>query len=581
VADVSRTATNGKKPSDLFKDWTLQNIQDRLKKEFAKNPGAEENQLFMDGDHWQRSEGWVGPMVAINDPLYRSTLMKIEKAFTSRNVIREIVTRHTLAVVGVEPSWAFVPRRALEADEKPSAEEQALIDEIEALFVQWWDKRKLAQLIIEAVELVMHQERAVIRAHTPPGLRDTKERDGVKVVELPTGPIDETLDFIWLERPPLANAAIVRDPQTMQEIGLLYYKEINSDGQEGEQIVEMTFLDGNDTIVRTMRGEKSVDVRLQIGKRLTMHQITQKPFISTQVRQAQRALNFALTCIPLGLTGANWLERVILNGEPPGTFEYDAGGNQKPGTFKPGPYYTGAGTTNFIRGIEMENAQTGERTLTNPSIAWRDGSQSVEPAAKGKREHYVDILDEVDQAHVLLAGEALPSGRSREQARADFKARVNQTRAVAEPMIQWIIETVVAMAEQFSGTVGRYTNVLRVAASCRLDLGPISIPERTADQTSVEKAMMARETAMERSGIVDVDAENARIASDPDAQLDTKRRQLEVIGSAVGAGAALEGAAKFVGLETKEITQLTTFPEFEDTPPNPNEIPNPPVQLVQ
>jgi hypothetical protein len=79
---------------------------------------AKVSQAFMSGDHWQNALGWVGPIPELSDPDYGVTSDLIKTAFTSRNVIHEIVWRHVRGVVGDEPTYGVVPRSPLPAGQK-------------------------------------------------------------------------------------------------------------------------------------------------------------------------------------------------------------------------------------------------------------------------------------------------------------------------------------------------------------------------------------------------------------------------------------------------------------------------------
>src|SRR3954469_1047795 len=89
------------------------------------------NRRFVEGDHWQDAEGWVGPGPLPSDDDYGGVMLLIEKAFVSRNVIDEVIDRLVSSILGKEPRWSWVPDRPMDDDEEPTDEEQTLISEIE------------------------------------------------------------------------------------------------------------------------------------------------------------------------------------------------------------------------------------------------------------------------------------------------------------------------------------------------------------------------------------------------------------------------------------------------------------------
>lgn len=559
--------------------WSLTTIQDRITHALKATPDLDTNQAFFDGDHWQNGNGWVGPRPSLLDKLLQVLLGLIYQIFTSVNVVKEVVDRQTLGVVGVEPSFALVPLRAMKSDEKPSTDEQKLIDEAEAFLTPWWNERKIHKLVQKVMSRSILLERAVVRFYVPVGLMERKEINGVEGFVLPSAPPDQSIMNLWLEAPDVKKSAVVRDPMTMQEVGLVIYNQMRDDGSDGEEIIQLVFLDGDKTVLRTLSGggDAGFETVLDLGKRLTMYQVEHPTFISEQVRQLQRSLNLATTCITRGLTNDNWLERVIMNAEPPGDWEYNQDGTAKPGTFKAKAYHTGPDTTNWLRGYELTDEETGKKTLTTPDIKWREPS-GIDATVDARHELYSAILQSTDQTHVLLADAATASGRRVEQAREDHRQRLNVTRAAAEPLVAWIVMTALAIAEALAGTPGKYTKQLRCAASCRISLGPLTAEERKADSDAVDKSLMSRETAMERSGVVDVDAENARISADPGAQLAVKTKQTAIVVQATAAGASLHGAAEFAGIEGDELDQITEEPDFEivqneDGPNDPANLP--------
>jgi hypothetical protein len=146
---------------------------------------------------------------------------------------------------------------------------------------------------------------------------------------------------------------------------------------------------------------------------------------------------------------------------------------------------------------------------------------------------YEVILGEAKQIHILISGEAAPSGYSREQARADHAASLGKTQSEVQPAGQWFLETALALGRANSQASPVTTQISsRPRSQCRINTGPISVEERAQNAAEVEAGTLSEETAMERNGVLDVDAEKQRINSTPEAQLALMEKQTTVGGAA-------------------------------------------------
>jgi hypothetical protein len=556
-----------------FDTWTLEQAKKAAAIGDNIKPLVTQAMKFYDGDHWQGGEGWIGPAPVQGEEGQAETLTLIERAFVSRNVIKEIVDRHTRGVVGHEPAWRFTPRRPMEDDEDPTQAEQTDIDAIEASLTEWWDARKIPDTLSAAVTALLQAQRSHLRLFVPKGLlveqtREVAAQDGTTTTVKSSGVTVNSKDgiggglaWLFLDHPIPTAAAVYTDPETQQSVGIVVYKpnEGAVDKQEGPETAELTYLnESGQTVIRTVTSDtaQGKSFTFDLGGRITIFEMDREPLITKQLTQGQKALNLALSMLPRNVVTGGFIERVLLNAQMPGYWvdengvrTTDINARKK---FVTLPYKAGAGTTNFVRGFDYKDVKTGEQKLTDPQIQWREPAPVTAPV-EAKRSHYQDMLEEADQTHVLLAAEATPSGRSREEARADYVSSLSDTRKTIEECGRWLLETALALAEMFNGKPNVLGAQYRCDFSCKLNAGPISETERAANETSVEKRTMTRETAMERSGILDVDAEIAKINEEPGAQLAFLKSQLEVMKIATDTGMSLAGAAKLVGMEADQV----------------------------
>jgi hypothetical protein len=502
------------------------------------------NEAFVEGDHWQDGDGWVGPQPSPEDDGFEETMSIIRDAFTSRNVIGEVVERHTAFLVGTEPRWGLTPRRAMKADEKPTNEEQALIDEAEAELTVWWDSRGVHGILQDLVRMVLWAERSAFRLYVPPGMLTRRERASGTVTLIEAKTLAEALSKLWPDHPSYQQATVIEDEDTKSLCGVFLFA---SDPQTGSlDRAELSFVAGEKTIIKHL-GDADGQQRFAfaLGGRIPMYEITRPLLVTEQIQQSQRALNLAASMLPRNVVTGGFLERILLNAQMPGEWEKNDRGD--PIRFKPAPFLTGAGTTNFVTGVQYKDVD-GKTVLTTPDVKWRDPI-SVDPAVAAKQEHYKDILEEAKQGHIIAGTDSKLGWKSREQLRADSDKALDLTRTPTEACGRWLLETALAMAEAFMGQPGHYTEKLRAEFTCIASSGPLSMDERKDNRDSAKDGFLSRSTTMERNGVADVDAELSRMAEETGARIDLAVKQATALKTLTDAGADLAGAARFIGID--------------------------------
>lgn len=509
-----------------------------------------ENRAFYEGDHWQREKGWIGPHVGADTSLSATELMtEVERGFVSVNKIEEGVNRHRDAVCGHPVSWHAAPRRFLPKGEVPTSAEATALAEIEASMTRWWDEKGLAELVSDATATLLWAARAAIRNYVPAGFVVTtfNEDTGQNERGILASTLDEALFVIFPEHPRPEDGYVYQDPQTKEQVAVLFVNRTNDDGSV-DDYVELTYRDGSDIVYRQVpRSPKRTqpqEVRIRALGPLPFLEMKRKPLVTESVRQNQKALNFANTMIPRNLETGGFLERTMLNAEMPGDWEYNADGEKT--KFIPKSYTLGAGSTAWLQGTSFKDAQ-GNTHMMNPSVTYREPIDP-KPAATSAGHHERNMLSEMRQEHVLTNTEALMSGKSREQARAGFEGSVRPTKRAVERLVQDLLESALALAEWFLGTPGKWTTNFRFLANCRIDTGPVSPEEREQDAAAVAANAMSAELYMERSGINDVDAEIARIRNDPNYQLKLWAQRFAVMEAGTKTGLSAEAVAQLLEL---------------------------------
>lgn len=473
--------------------------------------------LFYDGDHWQNGAGYIGPKLSANDEQTDNGLLsEIERLFTSRNAIGETVDRHKNGVTGREVVYDLVVD-GLDGNADPSDGDTARIKEAKALLDDWLEKRDAGRLLGEAVAAAVHGGRGALRIFVPPGKLEASPEDGGAFV--PSGSLEESMDRIYLNHPSPASCLVVTDADSQEQAGIYTYT------RDKKRYAELVYLDGDKTVLRVagsadgdpLAGEWGFD----LGGRLTIREIKRNALITASVMTQQRLLNLAETMKVHNVIAGGFLERVILNAQPPGHYETDENGKRK---FVREPLKVGASATSFLTGVLLEDSE-GNRTMTDPSVQWRE-PVPVETFQDTVDGAYAAILGEVHQLHYAMAGDAVASGESRVIAMADYVIDLLTTKKEVDKIWSWLLETVLAMAAMFSGKPN-YFDGLRVTAEAQIDAGPISTEMMRAVRENVLARLMSYETGMSWIGIADTDAETAKIEKEQAGMASGALSQLE------------------------------------------------------
>lgn len=585
-----------------FQDWTFQNAVDAVTLDAKLLAELKERRDYYLGQHWRDGDGWIGPWPTVAEGATRAESMgiaqlqlEIKRGFTPRNAIKEVTDRHSGGVCGVEPRWTFTadgiavllpgrraPRVAAPAKppeltpEQQQAEreretnrvqKQAQIERVNALVTKWWDARGAAQTMIELARVLLRASVATVRVFIPPSALDDETVGGKPTgrKQLRVTSIEDALNKIHVEVYDAEVGRVVNDPTSLADVGIKLAQRggTKADPSSERTVAELTYLDDQRrTVLETIDGDNKASVSFDLGGNLLMFTVTRAMFLTSEAIAAQKALNFANTMIPRNVATSGFLEEVITNARVPGHWEEKDGRRQ----YIPDPIVRGPGAMNVWQGHELEDAN-GNKSMTTPGVHWRDPSDPSS-TIKAKREHYSDVLEECQQAHALIAGDAVASGVSRQQARADFLSSLRLTQAPIERAGRWLIETVARLADALSSADLKSTATagLRPVFSCYLDTGPLSPEERVANRDDATSGLLSVSTAIERGGIVDVDAELDRIRNEAGDQLDIETKRAAVYKAWIDAGIGEAAAARRAGLTPEEAALLVAAPQDNPSP---------------
>lgn len=466
---------------------------------------AEQASKFYHGDHWQYGAGWIGPYPAAAEEHGGLVMGAIERGFVSENKVKEVIDRHAGGVVGREANWYLVPDRDLEEDEEPTDQERALIKRAEALLTAWWDKRGITGVLQDFVRNRLLTGRGVLRVFIPNG----KAVDG----RLPAAGTDRALRrYVWVEAPSPAQAGVISNPDTKDELSLYTWQQDNKFYAEVSFLASPLDEEESSTVVRVLGADGTGEIEMlsetevELGGRLMMFEAKGAPLATPQVLQNQKLLNLALTMLKENVIYGGYLERVITNGQIPGTWK-EEGGKRR---FVPDGWGIGYGVTSFLQSTVITDAE-GNKTALPASVSYRD------PVAVDTFKHTRDIakatiLEETKQMFVEMNADGAASGTSRKQARYDFLTSLLTTKPEVDEAIRWLLSTALEMEGFFSS--GAPLSGLRVVSDIKADAGPLTDEERKEIVADYTAGLISRQTAMMLLGVDDVDAEALKISEE-------------------------------------------------------------------
>lgn len=470
-----------------------------LKKKIEAPVGYADNKLFYDGDHWNGGAFWSGPMPSTTESGGGEARAAIERGFVSSNVVAEMTKRFADALLGKEPAWGFTLARPLADGEEPTTQEQAVIDEAEALTTDAWDKRGIQRVLYQALIFALLGGRGIVRSFVPAAFVGT---DGT----LADGDIAAWMARLREHALEPTQAVLLVDDTTQAEAALWVYTK---DNKARAELVYLTDDEQPLTVVRILDGERATDAEpLDLGGRLTMHAIEGPPLITPQIRQLQKSLNKSLTMMQHNEDLAGFTERTLLNTQMPGRFEGEGNGRR----FIADPIQRGAGTVNNLVGVPIYN-DAGELVgYATPSVHDR-APASPETFIQSQDAYYLRMLKEGDQLHVVITGDATASGESRKQARAGFEASLRRLLASVEQCGRNHLETRLNEAAALAGQAEHFAG-LRATFQCRIDVGPIGADEQRVAAELYAAKGFDQEEFMARIGVQDIDAVKARLAQE-------------------------------------------------------------------
>jgi hypothetical protein len=465
---------------------------------------------FRKGNHWQNGKGFIGEKPIPGQAGFVPTMLAIKNGFVSENVVGEVVGNHDSGVLGREPVWSF-----LQIDSK----EPIRVDKkVYEPLTTWWNDREVLNDLQESVRIMLCEEITVRRIYIPQGLLDEQGKDEEGKLK-PSGDVVKALELVYTETLTSDVAGVFTDPATQRQIGVYLFERELPDGSK-QKCAELSYLNPErQTVHRVVVDGTSEPEEFgpyDLGGRLLIYEMRREALITEQVQSNQKALNLAHTMMMRNVNLAGNRDTTITNAQHPKAKKKIATAEGVKEVMEDAPHVKGAGAVMYLLGRPIYNEKSQVIGYTNPNVIISD-PVPVETFKETRDHFYAAILGQCQQRHKLISGDATASGRSREQARAEYEGSLKATKSVVDAAGRWQLETVLRLAAQLAGKTSEFIN-LRADFNSLIDTGPLSPTERQENRADVKDKLLAPQTAMSRNNVEDTDAEYTRMEEDAKQQ---------------------------------------------------------------
>lgn len=462
-------------------------IVPKLRKEFDL---IEENLKYYSGDTFEI--GWIGPLVPKTHPHHDEVMEQIERVFQSRNIIAECIERHVHGLVGKKPHWYFTDSTGDRVDN-----ESASVAEL--LMQRWIDRQyrlaisgenALTNATLDATKNMLVTGVGYLRLWSPARFKNSQN----------------LITRIALHSPNPNSVVFKRDSDGFTETIFYYYSVDNIARVEVQRIDSSSNL----TVFSTLN-EQGLEIEeetftLDLGGRFSIFEMRSPSLITSSVKSAQNAINFALTMLIRSAEVGGFRERLILGAQPPGRWD----DNDK---FIPDPEFSiGPGQTSFIQGVPLLDEMGNLKGYTSPSVNYAE-PVSPQTFIENTQAFAAIIYHQFSQTH-LLGSDLQLSGVSREQARQDFETKLAEHADIVSAAIAGIYGSALMMMVQDEGDIDQYRD-LDVAVQLRLNATK-PLPQEQEQLLKFQQAgLLSKATAMSLSGFVeDSDSELSLLADE-------------------------------------------------------------------
>ncbi len=511
---------------------------------------AIENRMFFDGDHLQADKdyrGYIGERPATGDN-YADFMARVKSAFVSRNAIKEFVERHNNGCLGREPIWRFVHKNVQK--ENLTEGQTNLIKECEDALTEAWNDKEWLMLLQTAVTTALLEEKCAIRPFILPKSRDANG----KLVKQKS--LSDALKMLRFEVLASDKAGVFEDEETFEDFGVYAFEDAKTKIKRAEVtyvengITYLKTVDERDitaianqmpTLAKYIGGDERFGSQIysigDLGGRLFLYEFKREALISEQVRSLQKCLNLDLTMMMRNINLAGFRQKTITNAtKPTATVKTTDGGGNQVETKQEMPLRSGLLSVPFLNGLPIYGRDADKNQIivgyTNPNINIAD-PVAVNTFVESLETFYEAMLTEVYQLHVAISGDATASGKSRQEARAEFEKSLMKTKTVIDALGRWLLEVALRFAADLCGRSKEFID-LRCDFNSIIDAGTPDAAERAQNISEWEKGALSLETLLARNGTEDTDVEISKIEAGKMYRLTTLDKVLDVLNKSDG-----------------------------------------------
>jgi len=233
-----------------FDTWTFDDAQTAITDAIAVTLGSQdaydENYAFIEEhDHWQDGDAWVGPNGGSVEAVQTEVLTAVERQFTPRDAISEVLDRMANALLRQEPDVDFVPLKPLpeDASDEARAEQENEVAELRSLVSTWWDRKKLWSKARLVAKRSRWAGRAALRTWIAPGHLlepgapddDEQEETGPSAPTLPqVDDFGDALDIVQLFAPEPDSCYVYTDEETQERVAIFLFEDPETEKQAAE-----------------------------------------------------------------------------------------------------------------------------------------------------------------------------------------------------------------------------------------------------------------------------------------------------------------------------------------------------------
>jgi hypothetical protein len=227
---------------------------------------------------------------------------------------------------------------------------------------------------------------------------------------------------------------------------------------------------------------------------LPVFELNGRCLITKDLMQIQQAINKLLTMWDKNLEYAGFLERVITNGMPPGTWEEDkVTGDRK---FIPNPALMelGADKIAFVSGLPVGDSKN-PTGYTNPEIKYRE-PVNVDNFTKSLECYKGNGYEVAGLGHLMAQGGDRISGKSRIAGKEDYVADLGNYERIIEDTLEEIVGLVqLFLNKDYDFDLGQYLPIVD------LNLSITSPPEeREQNRLDYQAGLLSRTTGISANG---------------------------------------------------------------------------------